>query len=210
MIVPFDDFLPEVLPEVSGCPDIVAVNAVRNAAIEFCERGNFWKVDMDTIATEAGVLTYDLDSPVNGSRVIQVMTLFCDGKEIYPRTEEWLDAHEEEWRTYQNVPQFYFQPNPDTITLARVPDGVYSITGTVSLCPRRKATGIEQFILENHLETIASGAKSRLMALPNVLWSNPELSAYHAGKFNSGIASASVASAKGFSRAPIRTTPYNR
>lgn len=210
MIVSFDDFLPEVLPDVIGCPDAQAVIAIRNAAIDFCKRGNFWKEALDPLTTAANVSTYDLDSPVNGARVVQIMTLFLDGKMIHPRTEEWLDAHEEEWRTYANVPKWFFQPTPDLLTLARVPDGVYTLTGTVSLAPTRRSTGVEQFVFENYLETIASGAKARLCAIPKKPWSDAGLATYHAGRFDSGIASASVESAKGFTRAPIRTTPYNR
>lgn len=210
MNVLFDEFLPEVLPDVPGCPDISAIIAIRNAAIEFCERSHFWKSALGAFSTEANAMTYNLVSPVTGTRVIQVRDLFLDGAEIRPRTEEWLDQNSLDWRTAGSKPRFYFQPSPEQITLASLPDAAYALTGTVSLCPKRTATGIERFVYENHLETIASGAKSRLMMAPGKAWSNPQLGQYHAGLFNSGVTSANVNSAKGLSRAPIRTTSYNR
>lgn len=209
MIISFDEFLTEVLPDVNGCPDPSAINAVRNAAIEFCTRGNVWKVEMEIFQTESGVIAYDLDSPVNGARIIQVMAAFLDGMEIKPRTEDSLDAGMPGWRTIAGKPTFFFQPTPELISLASVPDGTYTVSGIVALCPTRKAGGIERFIYEQYLDVIASGAKARLMMMPGVPWSNPELAAFHDAQFNTGVAAGNVEAARGFSRAPIRTTSYS-
>ena len=35
---PIDDFLPLILPRAPGCPEPIAFDAIRQAAIEFCER----------------------------------------------------------------------------------------------------------------------------------------------------------------------------
>jgi len=205
MIVLFNDFLAEVIPDVHGCPDIVAINAVRNAAIELCKRTNYWKVDLDAFSTEVNTLVYDLDSPENGAAVSMILSLFRDGVEIEPRTEEWLNENVATWRTSTGVPAYYFRPSSNTVMLARLPGAAYSITGSVSLVPKRTATGINSVVYEAHLETIAAGAKARLMVMPNVPWSNPPLAQFHGAKFNDGITNANVDAAKGLSRAPLRT-----
>ena len=54
----FTAWLPEVLPNVPTCPDVLAVNAIRNACIEFCSETNWWQGDYGTTAITAADLPY--------------------------------------------------------------------------------------------------------------------------------------------------------
>ena len=68
-------YLPEVLVDVPGCPDIVAVNAVRNAAIDFCEKSQVWQYDFTAkVSLVAAQAVYAL-TPPTGARVNMVTYL---------------------------------------------------------------------------------------------------------------------------------------
>ena len=56
-----DSFLPYVRPWAPGVPDPTAYKAIRQAAVEFCERTRLWKFEDDFDVNEddcnSGILT---------------------------------------------------------------------------------------------------------------------------------------------------------
>ena len=48
---PWRDFLPVMMLQLPGCPEFVVEDAVRAAAIEFCDRTRVWKVEAVQLAT---------------------------------------------------------------------------------------------------------------------------------------------------------------
>ena len=47
--IAWDDYLPEVLSEVSGVPYKMAINEIRNSAIELCEKSELWRLNLDPL-----------------------------------------------------------------------------------------------------------------------------------------------------------------
>ena len=45
--ISYEVFLPEVMPFVRDVPEIVAVQAIRNAVIEFCEETHYMQENLD-------------------------------------------------------------------------------------------------------------------------------------------------------------------
>lgn len=227
----FSTFLPGILMDVLGCPDILVEREVRNAAIAFCRRSLAWRQQIDPIPVISGTGEYSLDSPIQGARVVKIYDVVLttpqtnpafapDVRQLFPKTIQALDAANPGWRYPQtqltsNLPivptNWYAQDSPDTILLAGVPALNGSLAILASLVPTMMATGMDAWVAEQHYEAICHGAKARLMAIPQKPWNDPSLSVYHSGEFDKAIAGANVEAATSFqSDAPIRTTSYSK
>ena len=60
--VSYDNFLVEVLPYVRDIPEVVALQAIKNAAIEFCQETRYIQDNLDAMAGITKIGTYDLEA----------------------------------------------------------------------------------------------------------------------------------------------------
>lgn len=67
-------FLPHILPSVVGCSEPLAIQCLRDTAIDFAERTNVWW-SWFTVGSEAGVQEYDVDLPTQ-ARLVRVLAAF--------------------------------------------------------------------------------------------------------------------------------------
>lgn len=119
----------------------------------------------------------------------------------------WSGAN---WRTDLNLPtRFYFQ-NDDTIALVLAPNATGALRVNAALKPTRASTSFPDWVYQRYVETIAHGAKARLMLIPTKPYSDPKLGEWHRAQFNDGIAEAKIRVARGTARSALRTrTVYN-
>jgi hypothetical protein len=203
--VAFTAFLPDVMPSVVGCADPVAVTAVRNACIEFCANTQYWQEVQDEVVLTATDFPYTVPAPT-GAQTVQVLAVAVNGRPLGPTTQDELDSRIVDWRTKTGDPQVFFQYNPDELGVYLLPDAnrTYSFQLRVAYAPNRTAAGVVSFVYEKHLEAIAAGALTRLLALPAQPWSNPQLAAYYRGFFNNAMTAATIEAQKSFNRVGMR------
>lgn len=190
------------MPDVPSCPVPVATNAIKNAAIEFCALSNILRVTTDPVTTTASEKAYTIDVD-NGLVPVRAMVVWFNGKIIGPLGPGQVDL----LNASPSTPEAYIQTNPDEVILVPAPLTPGTLVIEASAKPSRASIGVEKWIHETYLDDIASGAKSRLMAMPKKPWSNGNLADYHRKMFELAAASASILSSKGFNRAPLRSTP---
>lgn len=83
-----------------------------------------------------------------------------------------------------STPQSICQVNPDKYIILPLPDDTpYQMRMFVALKPKRSATGMDEFIMDELEEVIMHGALQHLLVLPNTNWTDRELAAYHAKQF---------------------------
>jgi hypothetical protein len=208
----YDDFLPQVLPEVPGCPEISAINAVRKACIDFCNRSLIHVVDHDPVTVIANTADYDLESPVSETRVAKIMRCWFKLVELAP-------AHPDEIGdpTFynQNIggvelapsdPRIFTQKDADTFSLFPIPalTEPQTVTLRVALTPTRKSAGCATFLFEDWVDEIAAGASSILQATPGKAYFNPAKSAFNRQQFEAGVNAAKQTATRGYVRASLR------
>jgi hypothetical protein len=199
----FSDFLPEISHLIAGCPEPTAINAVRNATIEFCTRTNVWQETQDAVTLTATDFPYTLEA-LTGATVVTVLDVSVEGRSIDPTTIDALDKNSYNWRANTGpMPEGYYQPNPDEVVLYPALSEAKSVVFRVSYAPTRAATGVVDHIYQIHLEAIAAGALARLMAIPMQPWSNPKMALYYSSVFNTAKNSAAMDVNKSFTRAPV-------
>jgi hypothetical protein len=79
------------------------------------------------------------------------------------------------------------------------------------LKPARDAIGFDTWVLEDYFETIAAGALSRLLSIPQKPWTNLPSAAMYRARFDEGAGKAKGEGARDFTRddqSTGRTTPY--
>ncbi len=208
--VSLDLLIPFVAPEVKGCPTALIKNAIRSAAIRFCDKSEAWRYDIP--ATDITATQADYTIPVlSETQVVGIKTLFDSDDEITPKSENQLDLEWPKlnmtfgynsneryralpWRTETGARAiFYYQKTQDTVTLVPIPDTTKTggLTGTIALKPTPTGTLIEQNLYNQFYEELAAGAKAQLMAMPDKDWTNANMVAYYKNLFDAGIAMAS-------------------
>lgn len=209
--VSYEQFLPEVLPEVPGCTDMLAVKAIRNACIEFCELSLLLQRDHDPVSVSALVGDYDFEPPT-GTLVTKVMSAWFRGSKLQTAVPDRVDVASIFNPLYsgaevsKGTPTHLIQKDERTFTVWPVPETAeaQAITMRVALKPTRGSTTVEDVLYEDWAEVIAYGAKARLMAVSTYPFSNPEMASNQYVLFRQGITKAKSRALKGHGRGSLR------
>ncbi len=205
MATTYTAFLSKVSSEVPGCPLAVAEDAVREAAIEFCENGWVWIYTHAAIDSLANTGAYPFVPPT-GARVSRVLQAWYETRQLVPKTADQLAEMYANWTTETGTPLYMLQDNEASLVLVPKPVTAVTaaITARVTLRPSRASTDIEDRIYEYHLDAIAMGAKAKLMMMSDKPWTNLKMAATYQSLFEDKIAAARYKAQKGFGRATRR------
>lgn len=189
-------FFDYVLPEVPGVSQEVAEHHIRLAAIEFCRDTGIYVHRLPAINVVASTAAYTLTSDVAQHEVAFVRAAWYDTTRLDEGPRDALnDMSSTNWTTVAaDTPRAYTQTVREQITLHPTPSA--SLTGglvvEVALMPTLTATSLADWVADEYMEGIASGAKARLMAMPQVPWASPDHSGYHRTLFNAAKADARI------------------
>lgn len=178
MTTTYDAYFSEVTPHVPNCPEIAMFNAIRNAVIEFCDKTWYWTHDCFPITGLEDVNVYTPDVPAF-TKMIGVFDMFYAGRVTLPKDEDTLRRMYclRDFREVKGSPRWFFQKNPDEITIVPTPDlqgSGHHLTMRIAVAPLRSSTGASDSLYERYAETIAMGALSRLKAVPNQPYSDAQ------------------------------------
>ena len=185
-----DDFFAYVLPEVIGCPDPLVRNTIRLTAIDFCNRTHAWTEMSDPITLVDGTRDYTLVAPAD-AWAQTVRDVWLGSRRLKPVSMAQLQEWMPDWQTAAASEPVYYNMAVERGVLsvfptpANVSDQVL-VVRTVFV-PTSSATTLPNFLGQDQLETIAAGAKGRLMLMPGQVWSNPELGAYYKQQFDAAV-----------------------
>jgi hypothetical protein len=177
VMTPFDSFLPEVLPYAPNCPELIAVNAIRNACIEFCEKTWFWQHDCTPQTGALNVSEYTPDVPTD-THLVGVINAWYDGQMMFPEDNATLRRKfpYSDYRDATGQPKFWQHTDPDTMLIVPKPDANSAgmlLTMRVAVAPVRASTDVNAQIHERYVELIAQGALARLKATGGQPYSDP-------------------------------------
>lgn len=219
----FTDVLPKLLPSVPGCPQPLAVQHVRDAAIRVCERTLAWRYVQPTSNLLPGVYEYAYSKPpqtdvhavfgalVNGSPLTvltleQALATYPNWADLYGGVDlstVWtgITAGANEAALNEVVyngggtftvpaeamegasePRSIVQLLPDKFIVLPLPDDqkTYVLRMFYALKPARNAVGMDEVAFNELEDAIIHSALQHLLVIPNVVWTDRELAAYHA------------------------------
>jgi hypothetical protein len=192
-MTPIDSIIPRIEVMAIGVPYPVAVQAVRDTAIEFCRDSLFLRSSLDAVTLESGVYEYDLD-PYEGSqaRIVRVFDMWVDGARIYPYSVFDLQRTNEDWQTKEGQPSGYTMLSENKIRLYPIPDAASTLTGYAGIAPTRSATSLDDTLVDRWMDGIVSGALARVIAVPRQPYSDANAAIYHRSVFVSQVQAARI------------------
>lgn len=207
----YTDFLDLVMPHVPGASTAIATHEVKMTVIDFCKRSMAYQRDHDPVTVIRNMIDYDLDPPT-GTLVIKVMKAWYKDNELNPVSPEYITNP-----TFYNssfaganvvlsTPNVYTQKDERTVSIFPFPDTTVSmgLTMRVALKPTMASTTVDNFILEDHGETIMHGTLQRLFASPGKPYSNPNLATAHGAMFMEGVNTARQNATRGHVRSNMQ------
>lgn len=209
MSISYDTFLPAVMPYVNDVPELIALQAIKDTCIEFCEKSLYWTYsapDQDLVEDQSN---YTISTPT-GTVVTEVLDAWADGRTLRPKGEDDLkNMYPDNWHTQQGGPQYYTHVTYSTLTLVPYPN--QTITGglsmVIALKPSRASTTVDDTLFERWVEVISYGARSRLHMIPNQAFTDPASAAMYRSMFLAGINQARIERNKGLARTVTRVRP---
>lgn len=208
----YEEFFSWVLPEVAGCPEITAIQSIRDSVIQFCELSLIHQVDHDPISVTAKISDYDIESPLTYCRVVKVMKAFYKGKELDAAgPDEVVDpavynTNIGGYTPSYSTPTAFFQKDTTSLTLMPIPDQTLAsaITMRIALVPTRNSNSCEDFLFEQWVEPISAGAVARLQLSSGRPYSNPQAASANQARFMSGVNVARSRAVRGFNRSSLQ------
>lgn len=189
--VSYEDFLIEVMPYVPDVPSIVAVQAVRNACIQFCEETMYLQEQLDPIELLEGVATYDLDPDNIGYRVVNIVEAWNDDQFMIPKSIEELTRiyRVTNWQSLKGNPYYYYRPSETEVRVVPMPSvsDQSQLRIRAAVTPTRSSTAVNSQIYERFLEEIAFGARARLYDTRNQPYYDPKSAQLYLKRFNDAI-----------------------
>lgn len=173
----YADMVRWVLSRAQGCPEDEAIDAMRSACIEFCER-TYFLTDGSTVTLPA-TDTPDLDMT---TRVLDIIEARIEGETdplpIYPMNAPELDELEDGERALifadPNTPRLYPDPSAsESFTLELL----------MAYAPGPESDGVPDVLWLTQSEWLKSGALGRVLAISGQAWTNDALSGFHLGRF---------------------------
>lgn len=204
--VDYSAFLPDVLPYVRDCPEFVAINAIRNACIEFCEKSTWWRVTLDPVTLAVGQAEYDLDVEV-GAGIAVIISAHLGRQPLGIQAEEYLvETVGPDWRERAGPVQWVTQDGDfDVLRVVMVPDAVPvdALTLHVAQRPIKSSTRVPKELYERWGEIIGFGARARLHDTPGQPYANEEAAKKYRMWFESGYGEAKVQANRGRGRTAL-------
>lgn len=205
--VAYESFLPDVVQFVRDVPEIVAVQAIRNAAIQFCEKTRVLQTELQPMDMTAEVSVYGFEPDV-GYKVVDIMEAWYGDQLLIPKAVEELTRiyRTSNWNDLDGNPYYYFRSRTQEITLVPKPKVTEAakLKLRVAVVPSRASSVIDEEIFERYYEYITLGARARLYDTSGQPYYDPKAAQLYLKRFSDSMNEVRTRVAKGLTRAAVQ------
>ena len=192
--VPWDDFLPYVLPSVGDVPDVIAAHAVRLAAIEYATVTSELKATI-TLDAQRNVAHYRLKAD-DGYSISQLDYVDLGGCQYHPNRDNHGFGRCNQFTYDQSEGLLFLNPSPSC-------NEVRGIEVRAVVLPGQDSCFVNRMVYDRHAELLANGALMRLYRMKDADWFDMSLAREYERLWRDGMRSVRVISLKGGSSAPL-------
>lgn len=216
MATDLTDWSPDILPDIPTVPIVAIISAVRDAAVEFCEKTHLWKVDLTRISVVADTQDYTLTPPASSALVIVDNVKYKQNGQDDDQFVTLDPISKEQQNLFQSgnwifatapTPSQYWVDNVDKdLHLIPIPEDA-STSGLlvhVVLKPSATCTTVPDFLYDDHRKAIASGALSNLYAKKGMSWYDPKEAQVYGAMFANDCNNAAIKRITGATKRPLR------
>lgn len=181
-MVSLKDFLPDLLPYVAGCPEPVALRAIRMAARRFCY--DTWAVTADSgvLMINPGQVELDLSDAVDTGLVpIGLVQMELGGlkQTLVGRYGNGIKAND-----------------ALTITLPSTPSSPTPFRGVIAVAPNTVTESLPDELGHRWRDAIIGGAAASLAGVPATVYASPDIVAGGAATYLRGVGNARIEAAR--------------
>lgn len=205
--VSYESFLPDVVQFVRDVPEIVAIQAIRNAAIQFCEKTRVLQTELLPMDVVESVAVYEFEPDI-GYKVVDVIEAWYGDQFLVPKAVEELTRiyRTSNWNDLDGNPYYYFRSRTQEITLVPKPQEseLSKLRLRVAVVPSRASSGIDEEIFERYYEYITLGARARLYDTLGQPYYEPKAAQLYLKRFSDAMNEVRTRVAKGLTRASVQ------
>lgn len=196
-----------VSEHLNEVPMPTMIDAVREAAIEFCQRTKIWSEFVGGVNYVASLINIQVPIISSGSYPYMVESVWVDGAKVQPADKAVLDLlFPEGWLDARGPATRFICPRPDVLRLVPAPQSDFSgIKLEVIYQPTRNSIEVPMFLYELYARTIGFKAIAILNGHEKSSYANPDRIAEFEGRFNEGVSWASHKQGTGFNRPHLQT-----
>jgi hypothetical protein len=208
------EWMPDVVSDVPGVTLPALEHSVRNACIKFCEDTLLWTYELTRISIVASQQSYTLTAP-SDSVIISADDVkykqdglsddqFVTLDPISENQEDLINFGSWKFKTAP-TPTYYYLDKDKKLYLIDTPS-VKSDAGLlvrVNLKPDRACSSVQQFLYDDHFETIGYGARADLLSRRAQPWYDPNLALTFNGLFRNAIDDAKLLKQTGYTKRPM-------
>ena len=203
---PLTNWYNKVLPQVRGCLEAVALDQIREAVIDFCERTWVLNGDLPPIDAVANQAIYPYVPP-SDRLVVKRLEVWFNGLSLIDKTPDDIRTiYPDAWETQSGTPLFHTAHDARNVRLVPYPTAALpgALKMRVTYKPVSTIATIDTLIWEDYRELIAAGARMRLFMMANMPWASEKKADAERGMYEGGIDHIRFKVQRGFGRAPAR------
>lgn len=178
--VTFESMVPEILPSVPECTDLIIIRALRRATEEFLTKSMIWRADLDDHDITVGEADVELDLPSSDLRIVQLKKATIGTKDIPQIADDQQPPNGTQ--TFCSLTDF-----GKTLRLTPTPKVSATIALRAVLSTSSKSVGLEAAVESEIHEHLLDGALARLYTMAGMPWANNTLAGFHGSVFNAAI-----------------------
>lgn len=180
-----DDFMPDILPDVEGCPEVTAKYALVQAAIYFCRTTQAWTEMLDPIPVREGEHTYELDMP-SGAELVMVREVWLPGGALQGASLTEIARTHADWQTAVGAPAFYNMLTWGELRIYPIPKNQpadLTMTVRAALKPSPRVTSLPDVLAVRWRDALIERTKMSLLLMAGKTWANPEQALLHQANY---------------------------
>lgn len=214
MATELSEFKKYISPDVMPCPDPIIERELIGAIMDFCKQTHVITKEFNVDLTDADIDTglndavdIDIREFMTGYRPVALVRINVDGVDYALEYKEVVNDISD-WETIKsdNVKYFYFVDG-NTIRVYDMDSGDDNMFMRLAVKPTRSVTSVDDVLFDDHVETIAAGAKFRILMMPGKAWTDKASANDYFLFWRRGLTKARVNFDKGYTRQPGHVYP---
>lgn len=206
--VAWSQFTDYVLPLVPSAPKFLAERMAKESCKEFLEFTGALRQDADDITIVADTSEYAItfNSAADEYSPVRLKEIWLGSQEIYETTEDRLANDIPGWsKDEASKPTHAFLTWDYKLRLYPIPTATNTndITLECEVTVTNDATQVNDIMYKLYAEEISYGAASRILRMPNQMWSDVALAVYYEDAFRRGKARIRAKFNKGRTEKPL-------
>jgi len=209
-------FIKYVAADVMPCPTPIIERVMLSTIIEFCDKTHIlqreFNIELDTDSIDSDMqdsIDVSLSEFVTSCKPITVLEFNLDGSPKFAKFRELVNTIPSSvWNNIKEEETIYFSfPSNTVIRLYDRSTSDSNLFVRLAVKPTRAATEVDDLLMEDWVDTISEGVKSKILIMPGKEWTDPKGAAASYMEYRRGISRARMKMLKSYTSQPLEVSP---